>query len=343
MAIHNAVKNRFLKACRGEAVDTTPVWIMRQAGRYLPEYRTLRRKHSMMEALTNPEVAAAITVQPLARFDLDAAIIFSDILPPLKGMGLDLDFVAGSGPVLRNPITSTYDIDVLRVPPAKESMAATLEAIRLVKPPLKVPLIGFAGAPFTLASYGIEGGSSKTFLKTKALMYSEPAAWDRLMTKLVTVAADLLESQVAAGVDCVQVFDSWAGALSEWDYEQFVQPYSRALFARLQKLHVPTIHFSTGTGAFTHAVAAAGGDIVGVDWRVRLDVAAKAAGGPVMGNLDPVALFAPWRELKPRIDDVMQRAPEGHIFNLGHGILPETPIEAVSRMVDYVHAIGQRN
>ncbi len=343
MAVRNAVKHRFLKACRGEAVDTTPVWIMRQAGRYLPEYRALRRKYTMMEALTHPEVAATITLQPLERFDLDAAIIFSDILPPLIGMGLDLEFVPGRGPVLRRSIASTYDIDTLRVPPAAESMAATLAAIRLVQPELKVPLIGFAGAPFTLASYGIEGGASKTYSKTKTLMYNEPAAWDRLMTKLVTVAADLLESQVAAGVNCVQVFDSWVGALSKMDYQLFVQPYSRRLFERLQALSVPVINFSTGTSGYLDAIAAAGGDVIGVDWRVPLDAAARVAGRPVMGNLDPAALFGPWRELRPRIDDVLRRAPEDHIFNLGHGILPETPIDAVSRMVEYVHSVGRQD
>ncbi len=333
---------RFLKACRSEEIDTTPVWFMRQAGRYLPEYRALRKKYGMLEALSNPEVAAAITLQPVERFNLDAAIIFSDILPPLIGMGLDLEYVSGRGPVLRRPLASTYDIDVLRVPPATESMAGTLEAIRLVTSSLKVPLIGFAGAPFTLASYALEGGSSKTFASTKAMMYAEPAAWNRLMIKLVTVAADLLEQQVAAGADCVQVFDSWAGALSRMDYEQYVQPYSQRLFERLARLEVPVIHFSTGTGAYLDAVAAAGGDIVGVDWRVPLDVAARAAGRTIMGNLDPAALLAPWREMQPRIDDVLRRAPHGHIFNLGHGILPETPIDAVSRLVDHVHEKAAR-
>ena len=333
---------RFLKACRGEEVDTTPIWIMRQAGRYLPEYCALRRKYGMLEAMSNPELAASITLQPLKRFELDAAIIFSDILPPLIGMGLDLEFISGRGPVLRHPISKTYDIDVLSVPPAAEYMAGTLAAIRLVKESTGVPLIGFAGAPFTLASYAVEGGSSKTFSRTKALMYAEPAAWDRLMTKLVTVAADLLEAQARAGVDCVQVFDSWAGALSRMDYEQYVQPYSSQLLSRLKMLSVPAIHFSTGTGGYLDAVAAAGGDVVGVDWRVPLDVAAMAAGSAVMGNLDPAALLAPWRELRPRIDDVLQRAPDCHIFNLGHGILPETPIDSVSRLVDYVHEQAAR-
>lgn len=328
---------RFLKACRGEEVDATPVWIMRQAGRYLPEYRALRKKYGMLEAISNPEVAALITLQPLERFDLDAAIIFSDILPPLIGMGLDLEFVPGRGPVLSHPLAKTYDIDVLRVPPAAEYMSGTLEAISLVKKSTTVPLIGFAGAPFTLASYALEGGSSKTFSRTKTLMYNEPAAWDRLMTKLVTVAADLLECQIRAGADCLQVFDSWAGALSRMDYELYVQPYSSRLLTRLKKQGVPVIHFSTGTGAYLDAVAAAGGDVVGADWRVPIDAAARAAGRTVMGNLDPAALLAPWRELRPRIDDVLERAPDHHIFNLGHGILPQTPVDSVSRLVDYVH------
>ncbi len=324
-----------LRACRGEAVPHTPVWIMRQAGRYLPAYRALRKRYTMLEALRDPDLAAAITLLPLETFDLDAAIVFSDILPPLIGMGLDLTFVPGVGPRLEEPLRTTKGIDRLRVPPAVEAMPETLETIRRVKPILRVPLIGFAGAPFTLASYAIEGGASRTYSRTKALMYSEPAAWDRLLTKLTTVVADLLKEQVKAGADCVQVFDSWAGALGPADYVRFVQPYSRMLIAQLP---APVIHFSTGTGSYLNAVACAGGDVIGVDWRVALDDARKAVKRPVMGNLDPVTLLAPWRELKAHIDDVLQRAEAtGHIFNLGHGILPETPVENVRRLVDYVH------
>lgn len=335
---------RFLQTCRGEAADRTPIWLMRQAGRYMAEYRAVREKHSMMEALRTPELAAEITLQPLHAFDLDAAIIFSDILPPLIGMGLDLDFVKGHGPRLSNPIRSTYAIDVLATPPAAETMAGTLEAIRLVKPDLAargVPLIGFAGAPFTLACYAIEGGSSKTYARAKTMMYAEPAAWKRLMNKLVTVVADLLAEQARAGVDALQVFDSWAGALGRLDYQRYVQPYNRTLFERLERTGLPVINFSTGTGTYLDVVADVGGDVIGIDWRLPLDEAWAVIGSdrPLMGNLDPVTLFAPWRELRHHVDEVLHRAAgrPGHLFNLGHGILPETPVDTVRRLVDYVH------
>ncbi|GIV61621.1 uroporphyrinogen decarboxylase [Rhodocaloribacter litoris] len=336
--------DRFLRACRREAVDCTPVWLMRQAGRYMPAYRAIRARHSMLDVIRNPALAAEITLQPVDAFDLDAAIIFSDLLPPLIGMGLDLTYEAGHGPRIENPITRTYDVDRLGTPPAEETMAGTLEAIRLVKAELAgrgLPLIGFAGAPFTLASYAIEGGGSKHYIKTKAFMYREPAAWRRLMEKLVTVVADFLLQQARAGADALQVFDSWAGTLAPVDYERYVLPYNRTLFERIGRAGVPTINFSTGTGAFIETVAASGGTVVGIDWRQRLDVAWQriGTGRAVMGNLDPAALFAPWRELKPHLDDVLARAAgrPGHIFNLGHGILPETPVENVRRLVDYVH------
>ncbi len=327
-----------LRAARGRTVPFTPVWIMRQAGRYLPEYRALRKGRTMLQVLHNPDLAAAITLMPLRRFELDAAIIFYDILPPLRGMGLDLTFVPGRGPVLADPLRTTKQIDRLRVPPATEAMPEVLETIRRVKPELHVPLIGFAGAPFTLASYAIEGGYSRTFLRTKRMMASEPAAWDRLMMKLMAVAADLLQEQVDAGVDCVQVFDSWAGALGPADYRRYVAPYTRRLFKRLGALNVPVIHFSTGTAGTLEYLVQAGGDVIGVDWRIGLDAARRIAQRPVMGNLDPAALFAPWRELRARTDELLQSAgPRGHIFNLGHGILPETPLDNVRRLVDYVH------
>ena len=310
----------------------------------MAEYRALRTKHTMLEAIQTPDLAAEITLQPINAFDLDAAIIFSDILPPLIGMGLDLEFVKGVGPRLLNPIRSTYAIDVLATPPATETMAGTLEAIRLVKPDLAVrgvPLIGFVGAPFTLASYAIEGGGSKTYAKTKTMMYAEPAAWKRLMSKLVTVVADFLAEQARVGVDALQVFDSWAGALGRLDYVRYVQPYNRMLFERLERTSLPVINFSTGTGAYLDAVAEAGGDVLGIDWRVPLDAVWEQIGAdrPLMGNLDPATLFAPWRELRHHVDDVLQRAAgrPGHIFNLGHGILPETPVDTVRRLVDYVH------
>lgn len=335
---------RFLQACRREATDATPVWLMRQAGRYMAEYRAIRARHSMLDVIHTPELAAEVTLQPVNAFDLDAAIIFSDILPPLVGMGLTLDFVKGEGPRLDNRLSSPADIDRLGTPPATESMAGTLAAIRLVKrelAPRNIPLIGFAGAPFTLASYAIEGGGSKNYARTKTLMYTEPAAWKRLMTKLVTVIADYLLAQAEAGADALQVFDSWAGALGQVDYERFVQPFNTALFEKLNRAGVPTINFSTGTSAYLGSVAACGGDVVGVDWRLPLDRAWDAIGTDraIQGNLDPVTLLGPWRELKAHIDDVLDRAAgrPGHIFNLGHGILPPTPVDTVRRLVDYVH------
>lgn len=330
-----------LKACRGEAVDRTPVWIMRQAGRYLPGYRAIRAKNSMMEALNNPDLAAEITLMPLDILDVDAAIIFADLLPPLIGMGLSLSYETGLGPVIANPLKTTKQIDRLRVPPAEESMSQTLAAIRIVRSELegrRLPLIGFAGAPFTMASYAVEGGTTKTFAKTKALMYSEPAAWDRLMIKMVGVVTDFLSAQIRAGVHCLQLFDSWAGALSRNDYVRFAQPYSRMIFKRLGDA-VPVIHFGTGTGAWLNELATAGGHVIGVDWRLPIDEAQDRVERPVMGNLDPCALFAPWRALRWQAEEVLQRmrGRQGYIFNLGHGILPNTPVENVRRLVDHVH------
>jgi uroporphyrinogen decarboxylase len=337
----------FLKACRREAAAHTPVWLMRQAGRYLPEYRALRERHSMMELLSAPELAVEATLQPLRRFPLDAAIIFMDILPPLAGMGLEISFGTGSGggPHIGNPISSTRDIDVLAVPPAAEALAAHLEAIAMAREELAssgTPLIGFTGAPFTLASYAIEGSGSRNYAKTKSLMYAEPAAWKRLMSKLVTVLADFLIAQARAGAAALQVFDSWAGiALGRDDYVRYVQPYNRQLFTAVKAAGVPVINFSTGTGAYIEDVAACGGDVIGVDWRLPIDSYRKRIGPDqaIQGNLDPVALLAPWRELKPRIEAILASAGgSGHLFNLGHGILPETPMDSVARLVDHVHS-----
>jgi uroporphyrinogen decarboxylase len=336
----------FLKACRREPVPRTPVWLMRQAGRYLPEYRALRERHSMMELLSAPELAVEATLQPLRRFPLDAAVIFMDILPPLAGMGLEISFGGAEreGPHIANPISSTRDIDMLAVPPAAEALATHLEAIALACGELAssgTPLIGFSGAPFTLASYAIEGGGSRNYARTKGLMYGEPAAWQRLMSRLVTVLADFLVAQARAGASALQVFDSWAGmALGRDDYRRYVQPWNQQLFAAVKAAGVPVINFSTGTAAYIEDVAACGGDVVGVDWRMPID-SYRGRIGPeqaIQGNLDPVALLAPWRELKPRIESILSSAGGcGHIFNLGHGILPETPIDSVARLVDHVH------
>ena len=335
----------FLQACARQPVAHTPVWLMRQAGRYMPEYRELRAKHDMLEMIQTPELAAEVTLQPIRAFDLDAAIIFADILPPLMAMGLDLEFVKGVGPRIGNPIASPADVGRLEVPSVAEALSGTLKAIELVSrelAPSGVPLIGFAGAPFTLACYAIEGGTSRNYAKAKSFMFSEPRAWDQLMTRLVEVQAEYLLEQVGAGASALQVFDSWAGmALGRLDYVRYVQPYNARLFYLISHSGVPVINFSTGTGQFLPDVAACGGSVVGVDWRVPLDWAWKRIGADraIQGNLDPISLLAPWPMMQERVDDVLHRAGgrPGHIFNLGHGILPDTPMDAVRRLVDYVH------
>ncbi len=343
----SSVPSSFLAACRRQPVPHTPIWLMRQAGRYLPEYRALRERRSMMELLSTPELAVEATLQPLKRFPLDAAIIFMDILPPLAGMGLQISFGGGDGegPRISNPISCTRDIDMLAVPPAAETLGAHLEAIAMACAALKsrgTPLIGFSGAPFTLASYAIEGGGSRNYARTKTLMYSEPAAWRRLMSKLVNVLGDFLVAQARAGAAALQVFDSWAGiALGRDDYVRYVQPWNKQLFSRVQTAGVPVINFSTGTAAYIEEVASCGGEVVGVDWRMPIGSYRKRIGPDqaIQGNLDPVALLGPWRELEPRIESILAFAGgTGHLFNLGHGILPETPVDTVARLVDHVHA-----
>ncbi len=299
----------------------------------------------MLEAIGDPATAAEITLQPVKALGVDAAIIFSDILPPLIGMGLELDFVSGTGPRIANPVRSPRDVDVLATPPAEQTLKGTLGALKLVRAelPASTALIGFAGAPFTLACYAIEGGGSQRYDIAKSFMYAEPAAWNRLMRRLVTVLADYLMAQARAGADVLQVFDSWAGALSPHDYARFVKPYNTALFKAVAAAGVPVINFGTGTGAYVEDVISCGGDVLGVDWRTPLDSVRQRfrASHAVMGNLDPIALLAPWRELKSQIDDVVRRAgPEpGHIFNLGHGIIPSTPVDNVRRLVEYVHEV----
>jgi uroporphyrinogen decarboxylase len=335
----------FLRACRGLPVERTPVWLLRQAGRYMPEYRALRAKHSLLELVRTPELAAQVTLMPVDAFGLDAAIVFSDILPPLVGMGLDLDFVQGNGPRIGNPISRPRDVDLLGAPPAEETMAGTLQAIRLLRAELEprdVPVIGFAGAPFTLASYAIEGGSSRDFSRTKAFMLSEPAAWRRLLGKLVTVQADYLLAQARAGAQALQVFDSWVGrALGREDFLRYVAPHNRELFGAVSGAGVPVINFSLGTSAYLEDAVGCGGDVVGLDWQLPLDQAWERIGfeRPVQGNLDPAALLAPWRELRFRIDDVLDRAAgrPGHVLNVGHGLVPQTPTDNVRRLVEHVH------
>lgn len=334
---------RFLKACRREPVDVTPVWFMRQAGRYMAEYRAIRAKHSMLDVIRTPELACEITLQPINAFNLDAAIIFADILPLLIGMGLHLEFVKGEGPVIDNPIASAADVNALRTPPTEENLPYTLEAIRLTRRELegRAPLIGFSGAPFTLASYAIEGGSSKNHVKVKSFMHAEPDAWAQLMDKLTVLIGDYLVAQAEAGAQALQVFDSWAGTLSPYDYQHKVLPYVQRVVARAKSAGVPVIYFGTNLNGLLGSMAATGADVIGVDWRIAIDDAWQQIGSQVavQGNLDPVLLFAPWDAVQQQANDILARAAgcAGHIFNLGHGILPHTPIDTVRRLADYVH------
>lgn len=330
-----------IDACRRRPVERTPVWFMRQAGRYMPEYRKIRASHSILEMCKRPDLAAEVTLQPIRALGVDAAIIFADLLLPVEPMGLKLEFVQGKGPAIDPPIRALSDIEALSTRNGHE-LGYVSEAIRAVKSELvgRVPVIGFVGAPFTLASYMIEGGSSRNYVHTKRLMYGEPDAWRSLMEKIVAVVAPYAASQVEGGASVIQVFDSWAGALSPGDYEEWVLPHSAALIQRIQATGVPVIHFATGTGSFLRSLQQAGGDVLGLDWRVRLDEAWAAIDhqAAVQGNLDPVALFAPLPELRRHVEDVLIRARgrPGHIFNLGHGILPETPVDNVKAVVEIV-------
>jgi uroporphyrinogen decarboxylase len=341
------MNERFLKACRREPVDCTPVWFMRQAGRYMAEYRALRAKHSILELCKTPELAAQVTLQPIDRFPLDAAIIFADILLPLEPMGLSLEFAEGEGPVIHNPVRGQADVERLKVIDGGE-LEYVAEAIRQARRALngRVPLIGFAGAPFTLASYAIEGGSSRNYLLTKQLMYCEPKAWHQLMDKFARVITGYLRRQIKAGAQAVQLFDSWVGCLSVGDYVEYVLPHVQLIFEGLKREGVPMIHFGTGTSAMLRQMREAGGDVIGVDWRIHLDEAWATVGHDVavQGNLDPLTLFAPLHEIERRVADILRRAGgrPGHIFNLGHGILPTTPIEHVAATIDMVHKISQR-
>lgn len=343
----HAMNDRFLRACRREPVDCTPVWFMRQAGRYMAEYRVLRAKHSMLEMCRTPELAAQVTLQPINRFPLDAAIIFADILLPLEPMGLQLEFARGEGPVIHNPIRDRASVDRLKVGDG-EGLDYVAEAIKLARRALdgKVPLIGFAGAPFTLASYAIEGGGSRTYLHTKQMMYGDPASWHKLMDKFARVITGYLRRQIRAGAQAVQLFDSWVGCLSPGDYAEYVLPHVQVIFEGLKREGVPMIHFGTGTTALLRLMREAGGDVIGLDWRVHLDDGWTAVGHDraVQGNLDPLVLFAPLPEIERRVEDILRRAAgrPGHIFNLGHGILPTTPVEHVAATIDMVHKLSQR-
>ncbi len=337
------MNDRFLRACRREPVDATPVWFMRQAGRYMSEYRELRRRYSLMEICRQPELAVAVTLQPVDVIDVDAAILFSDLLVPFTPMGLDFDFVKGEGPSIESPIRSERDVLRLRRFEPRQALAHVLETIRILRRELegRVPLIGFGGAPFTLAAYAIEGGPSTSYAHTKTFMYSQPGAWHRLCEYFAAVMTDYLEAQVEAGAQALQVFDSWAGALGRQDYREFVLPHSRQLLAGLADANVPVVHFGVGTTAILKEIAEAGGDVIGVDWRQPLDEAWSIIGHDrgIQGNLDPTLLLGPRDRLFMAADDVLVRAARrpGHIFNLGHGVLPSTPLSAVQELAAHVH------
>ena len=337
----------FLAACRREPTSFTPVWLMRQAGRYMEDYRKLRAQHGFLELCKKPDLATEITVTPVEKLNVDAAILFADILLILEPMGVGLEYSKADGPVIHRPVRSGKDVDGLKDFKVETELAYVYESVKQIRKELKnkVPLIGFAGAPFTLASYLIEGSGSRNYVHTKRLFYSAPEAWKRLMERLAKVIGEYLNCQIAAGAQAVQIFDSWAGCLTPADYEQFVQPYTKAVIDAVAP-GVPVINFSTGTTGLLKNIRAAGGDVIGLDWRVNLDEGWASVGHDVavQGNLDPVALFAAPKEIKSRVAEILRRAAgrPGHIFNLGHGVLPETPVDHVIAMVDAVHEISAR-
>ena len=334
---------RFLKACRGELTDVTPIWFMRQAGRYMKAYRDLKEKYSFLELCKNPELATEVTLQPLDVLRVDAAIIFADILLPLEPMGTGLEFTAGDGPVIPRPVKNQKDIEKLRPVNAEEDLGFVGDAIRQVRKEIsgKMPLIGFAGAPFTLCSYMIEGGKSRDFTTTKLMMFETPELWNLLMDKVCTMLVDYLKMQVKAGAQALQIFDSWVGCMSPQDYEKYIMPHTRRIISKLKETGVPIINFTTGTSTLLDSVAKAGGDVISFDWRINIDDAWNKIGHDrsIQGNLDPTLLFAPIPIIRERVHDIMKRVNgrSGHIFNLGHGILQHTPVDHVKAVVDMVH------
>jgi len=337
----SAPKSLFVRASKAEPTERTPVWFMRQAGRYMAEYRAVRKHHSLIEICKKPELAAQVTIEAAEILQVDAAIIFADLLLPLEVMGLPFHFAAGEGPKIEKPVRTPEDIAHLRTDRASE-LAYVSEAVKLVSKHFgdRLPVIGFCGAPFTLASYMIEGGGSRNYLHTKKMMYSAPAAWNELMTKLVAVTAEYSAEQVRAGADTIQIFDSWVGCLSVEDYRHYVLPHVTALVRRLKKTGVPIIYFGTDSATLLPSMKETGADVIGLDWRIPLDAGWQSLGyeGAVQGNLDPVLLFADWKELKNRATDILRQAAgrSGHIFNLGHGILQETPVDNVKALCDFI-------
>jgi uroporphyrinogen decarboxylase len=334
------MKDRFLRACRRESVDTTPVWFMRQAGRSLPEYRAIRERATLAQITKDPALCAEVTLQPVRRLGVDAAILFADITTPLPGIGVDLEIVDGVGPVIERPIRTAEDLATLRAFDAEAAVGPLLEAIRLIRREAQVPLIGFAGAPFTLASYLVEGRSSREALGLKALLHADPPTFDRLMAAMVDMTIAYLRAQVAAGAQAVQLFDSWVGTLSPFDYRQSVAPHMRRLFAGLADLEVPAIHFGTGSAGLLRVMAEAGGDVIGLDWRIGLaDGWAIFPDRAVQGNLDPCLLVGPFEAASEQARWILDQAAgrPGHVFNLGHGVLPGTDPDDLRRLVDFVH------
>lgn len=337
----SAPNSIFVRACKSLPADRTPVWFMRQAGRYMPEYRAVRKQHSLLEICKKPELAAQVTIEAAEILGVDAAIIFADLLLPLEVMGLPFHFSAGEGPVIEKPVRSMEDVAKLRTDRAEE-LGYVADAVSLVAKHFadRVPVIGFCGAPFTLASYMIEGGGSRNYVHTKRMMYNDPADWDALMQKLVAVTSEYSAEQVRAGADAIQIFDSWVGCLSVEDYRRYVLPHATVMVRKLKRTGVPIIYFGTDSATLLSAMKETGADVIGLDWRIPLDegwerIDYEAA---VQGNLDPVLLFAEWKELKSRAEEILRRADgrPGHIFNLGHGILPETPVDNVKNLARFV-------
>jgi len=348
MAANDALHNSpFMRACRREAVPYTPIWLMRQAGRYMQEYRDLRARVGFLELCKTPALAAEVTVTAAERLGVDAAIIFADILLPLEAMGLQLEFTKGDGPVIHNPVRSAADVKRMVEIEDVSALDFVFEAIRQTRSELRqdLPLIGFAGAPFTLASYIVEGGSSKNYVQTKSLMYNDSGAWHAMMSLISRALVKYLNAQVDAGAQALQLFDSWVGCLSPNDYREYVLPHTRSVIAGISS-ETPIIHFGTGTGELLKLISEAGGNVIGIDWRVRLAEGWQRIGHDkaVMGNLDPVALFSNPEHLRSQTKSILDQAGglPGHIFNLGHGILPETPVENVIALVEMVHEMSAK-
>lgn len=337
--------DRFLRACRREPVDTTPIWLMRQAGRYLPEYRQLRQRHPMLQACTTPELAVEITLMPLRRFELDAAILFSDLTIPFLAMGVPFALKENVGPVIDTPLRTAGDVDRLRVMEPEAELPFVAETIRLLRRELRVPLIGFAGAPFTLAAYLVEGGPSRDYHHVRAFIYSQPDTWQRLLSVLTENVVRFLRMQIVAGAQAVQLFDSWVGAVSPSLFRRWLLPAVRQIVEALKPLGAPVIYFGTGTASLLEAMRETGADVIGVDWRIPIDEACRRLGDcAVQGNLDPAAMLASAEVVRQEALEILRRAGgrAGHIFNLGHGVLPETPVENIQTLIEVVHQSGSR-